>query len=52
MLQLDIKRILDYLILSFAVAGVLCLGHTFTAATMVMLYGTVYAFVIDDSGLF
>jgi len=48
MLNFNLTRLLDYLILSFVAAAVLCLGHPFTAATMIMLYVTVYAFIIDS----
>gem|GEM_PF-2703801 len=51
MLNLNLSRLIDYLFLSFLAASVLCLGHTFTAATMIMLYVTVYAFVIDGDGV-
>jgi hypothetical protein len=52
MLNFNLSRIFDYLVLSFLAAAVFCLGHTFTAASMLMLYGTVYAFIIDGDGMF
>jgi hypothetical protein len=52
MIPFSLSRILDYVILSFLATAVLCMGHTFTAASMIMLYGVVYAFVIDGEGSF
>lgn len=50
--KISFSRIIDYLILSFLVAAVFCMGYVFTAATMVILYAVVYAFLIDGEEVF
>ncbi|HEX8546585.1 MAG TPA: hypothetical protein VF691_06450 [Cytophagaceae bacterium] len=42
------KRILDYLILSFCITMFFIFGYVFTAATMVIFYATVYVMFIDS----
>jgi hypothetical protein len=41
------RRIFDFLILSFIISLQLSFGYIFTATIMIIFYATVYAFIID-----